>query len=312
MRGADMTVQSIAGSGSILGESPFWWPDEQALYWCDIDGMAILRLDPQGAIRRWPLPSQPGCIAPTDDGRLVVAMRDGLALFDARTSALVRVAGPPYDPALQRFNDGRCDAQGRLHVGTLVDARTPAAGRLYQLDPPARGGGPAQWTVLAGDRVVANGLAFSPDGRRLYWADTRGHRIEVFDRDPVSGALGAPTEWLRFDTREQSGGQRYGGRPDGAAVDVEGAYWVAMYEGSRVLRILPDGRIAREIALPVPAPTMPAFGGPGLRTLFITTARGSPDARGMPSSPLAGTVFRVEVDVPGLPVQPFGVAPFLA
>ncbi|MDE2081295.1 MAG: SMP-30/gluconolactonase/LRE family protein [Burkholderiales bacterium] len=291
-------LQALPAPASLLGESPFWHPDEAALYWCDIPGRALHRYSPAvGAHRQWSLESEPGCCAPLPGGRLLLAMRDGLFGFDPASGRRERLAGAPYDGAQERFNDGKADPQGRLWVGTIYEPRQPPNAALYR------------WAAgrldrIAGGITVSNGLAFSPDGRTMYWADTSAHRVYAFDFDGSDGSLSRRRVHAEFAPRQP--GQAladYGGRPDGAAVDAEGCYWVAMYEGQRLLRLAPDGRLLRELPLPVRCPTMPCFGGPDLRTLFITTARNHRPAEELAAQPLAGRVLSLRVDVPGLPVH---------
>jgi sugar lactone lactonase YvrE len=151
---------------------------------------------------------------------------------------------------------------------------------------------------------ISNGLAWSPDGRTMYWADTYTNIVHAFDFEPDSGELLRRRDFARFPM-EESGRPRddYLGRPDGAAVDVEGCWWVAMYDGQRLLRLSPDGEILRQVHLPVRCPTMPAFGGRDLKTLYITTAREHRPASELAMQPLAGCVLALSVDVPGLPAN---------
>lgn len=283
---------------SLLGESPVWHPDDGALWWSDIPGRMLNRWHAaSGAHRDWPLPCEAGCIAPLPHGQWLLAMRDGLWRFDPASGARERLAEPPYDPARERFNDGKADALGRLWAGTIYEPRDAANAALYRFDK-----GTLQ--RQADGITVSNGLAFSPDARTLYWADTKSHCIHAFDFDLQAGTLSRQREFARFALKAP--GQdlaTYGGRPDGAAVDVEGAYWTAMFEGQRLLRLAPDGRVLREVPLPVRCPTMPCFGGAGLRTLFITTSRENRPADELAGQPWAGCVLRLRVDVPGLPVN---------
>ena len=283
---------------SLLGESPFWHPDEAALYWCDIPGKQLHRWHPESALHKsWSFDSEPGCVAPLPGGALLLAMRDGLFRFDPVSGERRRLCEPPYDVAQERFNDGKADPQGRLWVGTIFEPRTPAAAALYR------------WAAgrlerMAGDVTVSNGLAFSPDGRTMYWADTPTHRVMAHDFDAAAGTLSAPRVLIQFELKQpEQDLSRYGGRPDGAAVDAEGAYWCAMFEGQRLLRIAPDGHVLQEVALPVRCPTMPCFGGSDLRTLYVTTSREKRSAAELAAQPLAGCVLQTRVDVPGLPVN---------
>lgn len=283
---------------SLLGESPFWHPDEQALYWVDIPGKALHRWQPDAAEhRQWDLPSEAGCCAPLPDGRLLLAMRDGLFRFDPASGERERLAAPPYDPAKERFNDGKADAQGRFWVSTIYEPRDQAAAALYCW----RDG---RLHRMAGDLTVGNGLAFAPDGRHLLLADTATHRIDRIALDPVEASLSQRTVWARFPIKTP--GQdlsTYLGRPDGAAMDAEGCYWVALFEGQRLLRLAPDGRVLQVLALPVRCATMPCLGGPDGRTLFVTTSRQGRPAEELARQPWAGCVLQTRVDVPGLPVN---------
>ena len=283
---------------SLLGESPFWHPDEAALYWCDIPGKKLNRWHPGStAHKSWSFDSEPGCVAPLPDGRLLLAMRDGLFRFDPQSGDRHRLSPPPYETKHERFNDGKADPQGRLWVGTIYEPRTSAAAALYCWDGK-------KLQRMAGDVTVSNGLAFSPDGHTLYWADTPSHRVMAYDFNPQAGTLLNPRVLVQFETKVADQDLAlYGGRPDGAAVDAEGAYWCAMFEGQRLLRIAPDGRLLQELRLPVRCPTMPCFGGPDLRTLYITTAREKRPAAELAAQPLAGCVLHMPVDVPGLPVN---------
>jgi sugar lactone lactonase YvrE len=281
-----------------LGESPLWHPGEQALYWCDIPRHRLYRHEPAtGDLRHWPFDTDVASLAPTLDGDLLLAMRDGLWRFNPRSGERERLAPPPYDPATERFNDGKCDPLGRFWVGTIYEPRDPARAALYCLDQ-------GELTRRADGITTSNGLGWSPDGRRMYWSDTKAHRIDCFDVDPADGSLSGRRPFARFAEREA--GQplsAYGGRPDGAAVDVEGAYWVAMFEGARLLRLSPEGRVLREVALPVQCATMPCFGGPDLKTLYITTASDKRPPEELQRQPWAGCVLRLRVEVPGLPVN---------
>lgn len=287
-------LQLASPALSGLGESPLWSVQEQCLYYVDIAEKQVLRLHPDSAaLQRWQLQQEPGCIALIEGGGLLVAQRDGLWRLDISTGDLRQVAQAPYDPARQRFNDGRVDAAGRFWVGTLDDAREPNA-QLYRFDA-------GRFESMAGGIANSNGLAWSPDQRRLYWADTKGHRVWSYEFDLAQGRLGDRELFAAFELR--LAGQAldaYQGRPDGAAVDVEGCYWVAMYEGQRLLRLSPTGQLLTTLELPVRCPTMPCFGGADLRTLYITTARqGRPPAE-LEGQPWAGAVLQLRVEVPGL------------
>jgi sugar lactone lactonase YvrE len=282
---------------SLLGESPLWHPQEAALYWCDIAGRRLNRWDDRRGHDVWPCDSEVACCAPLPGGGLLLARRDGLWQFDPATGRQRRLAAPPYDPATQRFNDGKADPQGRFWVGTLYEPRDRPAAQLYRFEQGAL-------KAMAGDITVSNGLAWSPDGATLYWADTRAHTVYALDFDAIEGSLARRRVFASFAPRQP--GQdlaTYGGRPDGAAMDSEGCYWVAMFEGARVLRLSPAGEVLQQLALPVTCPTMPCFGGADLRTLYITSSRENRPAAELAREPLAGRVLMARVDVPGLPAH---------
>lgn len=298
MREPDPDIRLAVASPSLLGESPFWHPSEGCLYWCDIPGCTLSRVDAAGDdLAQWHFDCEPSSCAPRLDGSLLLAMRDGLWCFDAARGERSLLAPAPYDTTRERFNDGKCDPQGRFWVGTVYEPREPPLAALYCYDD-------GRLERRADGIATSNGLAWSPGGSTMYWSDTRAHAIYAFDFEPGTGTLSNCRAFARFPTKESRQDQlSYGGRPDGAAVDAEGCYWVAMFEGWRLLRLSPAGECVREVSLPVRCPTMPCFGGPDLKTLYITTARqGQPEAE-LAKQPWAGCVLSLLVDVPGLPVN---------
>ena len=291
-------VRVAVAAASLLGESPVWHSREQVLYYCDIPGHRLQRFDPRsGELRHWQFDTDVACLAPALNGTLLLAMRDGLWHFDPVSGERALAAPPPYDLKNERFNDGKCDPQGRFWVGTIYEPREPA---LASLNRFWRG----HIERVIEDVTVLNGLAWSPNGRTMHWSDTKAHTIFAADFDPVSGTISRKRVFASFPKKQP--GQPlddYGGRPDGAAMDVEGCYWAAMFEGQRVVRISPDGDIVREVMLPVRCPTMPCFGGPDLKTLYITSSRENRPAAELIEQPYAGCVLALDVDVPGLPVN---------
>ncbi len=291
-----------------LGESPFWHPQEGRLYWVDIAGRALLRARLDGsAPERWAMPSEPGCIAPARRGGapagLVVVLRERICHAPAWGGALTELARLPLDPATQRANDGKCDPRGRLWVGSIHEPasgpRQPV-GALYCVD--LRGaGGPTVRQVFDGV-TTANGLGWSPDHRTLYFADTPTHAIRAWDCDAQGEPVGAPRTLYRFEGRGEDAAAPYAGRPDGASIDAEGAYWCAAFEGARVLRLSPQGEVLQTLDLPVQCPTMPCLGGADGCELFVTSARGGRSEAELRRLPLSGQVLHTRVAVPGLPV----------
>ena len=278
-----------------------WHPQQQRLYYCDIPGRKLHCFNPaSGELTHWNFETEVASCAPMQGGALLLAMRDGLWRFDPASGERTLLAEPPYDPAKERFNDGKCDPQGRFWVGTIYEPRDPALASLHCFS-----GGKLQ--RKAEGITVSNGLAWSPNGRTMYWSDTKAHTIYTLDFDPASGEIANRRVFASFPLKQA--GQSldgYGGRPDGAAMDVEGGYWAAMFEGQRLLRFSPEGQVVREVKLPVRCATMPCFGGADLKTLYITTARENRPAAELAEQPFAGCVLALEVDVPGLPVNVFG------
>lgn len=279
----------VTGARDGLGECPLWSVREQALYHVDIVAPAIHRDDlDSGESRVLPVSEEVGCIGLARAGGFVAGMRSGLWRLDTTGAQVRQLAANPEDTATSRFNDGRVDRAGRFWAGTLDQTRRNRAAALYRYD--RRGLVPMRDGLL-----TSNGLAFSPDGRWLYHADTPSFTVYRHAFDIESGGIGPAQPWLRVSNRI---GQRF--RPDGAAVDAEGCYWTALYEGGCVRRYSPDAVLLAEYALPVRCPTMVAFGGPDLRTLFVTSARaGRPEAE-LAACPLSGALFSMPVEVPGL------------
>lgn len=275
-----------------LAESPVWSAAEQALWFVDINMHGLHRFDPaSGACRRWTMPAAIGCIARDRDGGLIAALRNGLYRLDLSHGRHRLLAAAPYDTARMRFNDGRCDRQGRFWAGTITDDRQPH-GALYRFD-----GTRFIETKLPGVITTSNGLAWSPDGRILYHADTPTMQVHAYDYNIAAGELSNRRLFLDLTVDNE--------RPDGATVDSAGNYWLALYGAGKVVQFSPAGERLREIHLPAKAPTMPCFGGSDLRTLFITTARQKHTPEELARMPLAGGIFSIGVDIPGLPETPF-------
>lgn len=272
----------------ILGESPIWDEREQALYWVDVRRPAIRRLDhASGHIDTWSMPDLIGSIAFAEEGHLLVALPDRIAMFEPATGKLDSVASPLARIADHRFNDGRCDRQGRFWVGTMHNITRAPEGVLYRLDRE-RG----ELVTVKSGICIPNSLAWSPDGRTMYFADSLKYAIFAYDFDPNSGQMS--NERTFAETREP-------GFPDGSTVDADGYLWNAEFNSSRVVRYAPDGRVDRVIELPVERPTCCAFGGPDLDILFITTTSQRMTDSEMAAQPMAGALLAIDTNIRGLP-----------
>ncbi|MBF9194930.1 SMP-30/gluconolactonase/LRE family protein [Microvirga terrestris] len=273
-----------------LGECPVWSVEEQALYFVDIKGRALHRFKPEtGAHRTIPMPEEIGCIGVRKGGGFIAGFRSGLWLLDAGGSRLQKLADNPEDQRTSRFNDGRVDPAGRFLAGTIDEPKDGGKAHLYRYD--SRGLEP-----LAAGLLTSNGVAFSPDGRTLYHSDTPTFTVWRYDYDAASGEATDKNLFVRLQPTENDRG-----RPDGAAVDAEGCYWTALFEGGRIQRYSPDGLLLAEYPIPARCPTMICFGGPDLKTLYVTSARTSRSENELAALPHSGSLFTMPVDVPGLP-----------
>jgi sugar lactone lactonase YvrE len=301
-----MNWQPLSQDTFALGESPFWHPLEQQLYWVDIPGKKLLRANVyMGTVQMWDMPTEPGCIAPAASGGLVIALRHGV--FRAREwgGALEAVVTLPYDTATVRANDGKCDALGRFWVGTIDEPKASKAAALFSID--CRSGSPVVQRH-AGDALTGNGLAWSPDNRTLYWSDTPNHVVHVWDYDLAANQLSGHRHFVECMPKPAGWAwdvPGYAGRPDGAAVDVEGNYYAAMFEGRGIAKFAPDGTLLAHIPVPAQCPTMPCLGGEDFKTLYVTTARHGRSAEELAQMPMSGAVFSMRVEVAGLPVNFF-------
>lgn len=277
----------------LVGESPVWHAVESALYWVDIDGKSVHRLHPSsGKYSRWNTATEPSAIAVDQDNNLVLATRAGFVYLNTTTGDIEDIVPAPYDTSIVRFNDGRTDPAGRFWVGTMYEPRDQQKAEMYVLD---KGALRLAW---AGGMTNSNGLSFSPDGKTMYHSDTTSHRVDAYDYDVRTGTASNRRNLVTFPDDKKAAD--YGGRPDGAAVDSEGNYWSAMFEGGRLVKLSPAGELLQEIELPVRCPTSVAFGGPDLRTLFVTSASKGRSNAELAQYPHSGKVLAFAVDVPGI------------
>jgi sugar lactone lactonase YvrE len=291
-----MTAEILANLHDEVGESPLWSVAEQALWWVDINGRRLHRLDwATRGTQSWATPQRTGCIALHRDGGLVAAMEQALFHLQPRADGTLDaqpLAGVAHPRDGMRFNDGRCDRLGRFFVGTMVMdmALAAPAGALYRHD--AQGLSAPLLTGL----ITPNGLAFSPDNRRMYLSDSHPSVQRIWAFDLASD--GTPHNRRSFVDMTP-----LPGRPDGAAVDADGGYWICGNDAGLVHRFTPDGRLDRSLPVPVSKPSMCAFVGPALDWLAVTSIR--PAQPAPHEAALAGAVFLLRPGVAGLPETPF-------
>ncbi|MDB5715377.1 MAG: putative gluconolactonase [Sphingomonadales bacterium] len=284
-------ARCVSTTRSVLGEGPVWSVTKQALYWVDIKGLRIHRLDPlTGDAINWPTPFRIGSIAPRRDGGFIGASEHGFVAIDATFSRFDIIADPEASRPGNRFNDGKVDMGGRFWAGTMDDTEEQATGALYRLDADLR------WSLQDDGYRVPNGPAFSPDGRFAYHTDSAErviYRFEIGD----DGNLAAKHEWAHFEQAD--------GHPDGMTVDGEGCLWVAFWDGWCVRQLSTLGETIAMIPLPIQRPTSCAFGGAALDRLFITSATVGLDEAALAAQPLAGGLFVIETGITGCAPPPF-------
>ena len=285
-------LNCVMDAKASLGECPVWSVAEQALYWVDINAPALHRFDPAtGDDTAMAMPESIGCFALRSQGGFVVALRGGIWLAGPDGTLERKIADAPYDPAHHRFNDGRCDPQGRFWAGSMNEQRDADSAALVRVDRDHR------VTLVLRDMMISNGLAWSPDGRTMYHTDTPTRTIHAYDFDAASGLPSHRRVLAHFADATH--------RPDGAAVDSEGCYWTAFYGGGKVARLSPAGAVLAELPVPAQCPTMCAFCGPDLKTLYVTSARQFRSDEELTRLPLSGGLFAMAVAVPGLPEPAF-------
>ncbi|MEB3042977.1 SMP-30/gluconolactonase/LRE family protein [Rhizobium mulingense] len=278
----------VLDAKTSLGECPLWSVAEQLLYFVDIKRGRIHRFDPQAhSLTTLELAEEVGCIGLAAGGGFVAGLRSGIWRIDADGRPVRKLADNPEDQTISRFNDGMVDPVGRFVAGTVDESREKGIAGLYRYD---RNG----LARLADGLLTSNGVAFSPDGRRLYHADTLRYTLYAYDYAPQTGTASNRRVFARF------GGETDKGRPDGGAVDLDGCYWTALFEGGRVQRYSPDGALLAEYPVPVRCPTMVSFGGADMRTLFCTSASVGRSEAGLEAFPLSGGLFAMRTDVAGL------------
>jgi sugar lactone lactonase YvrE len=269
-----------------LGEGPHWDPEQDELIRVDIRRGLLHRWCPaDGTSTTTAVDGELGAVVPRTGGGAVLAVDRTLVLEDPDGAR--RTVAAVDEPADNRFNDCRADAAGRLWAGTMSRSRRPGTAALHRLAP-----GGALEVAIAGT-TLSNGIGWSADGERMFFVDSTTQRIDVLDFDAATGAVSGRRALAAIDPAD--------GLPDGLAVDAEDGVWICLFGGAAVRRYDAAGNLDAVVALPVTNPTCPAFGGPGLATLYVTSARHRLTAEQLAAEPHAGAVLALEPGVAGLP-----------
>ena len=286
-----IAAECVLRTDAILGEGPVWDDREQRLWWVDIERRQLHRFDPgTGEDRAWQLNDRVGFAVPSTRGDWIIGTQRGLMRFDPSDGRTTLVVHPENHLPENRFNDAKCDSAGRLWAGTMGISEAPGLGSLYRID--------GAWRI---ERVVdgvsiSNGLAWSGDGRTMYYIDSPTRRVDAFDFDPANGAVANRRTVIAVDD----------GYPDGMCIDRQDNLWVALWGGWGVgCYDSRSGKRITKVDVPVEAVTSCCFGGPNGDELYMTTASRDLDETGRTRQPLAGSVFRAKPGVSGRPTVMF-------
>jgi sugar lactone lactonase YvrE len=282
-------VEVVTASAAEIGEGPVWDSRSGRLVWVDVLAGRIHHTDVRtGATETTQAPLHVGAVAPRRAGGFVAALQDGFwVVGDGPARRITSIAEAR---AGLRFNDGKCDPAGRFWAGTMAYDQSAGAGALYRLDGDGRA------TRVLDGVTISNGLAWSHDGRAMYYIDTPTQRIDAFSYDPSTGDISERRSVIKVPPGA--------GAPDGMTIDAEGGLWVALWGGSAIHRYV-DERLDRVIRLPVSQPTSCAFGGPDLEELYVTSAWEGLSVPERKAQPLAGALLRVRPGVRGIPPSVF-------
>jgi sugar lactone lactonase YvrE len=283
-------VEPVGDVTAALGEGPYWVPEDDCLLWVDIEGARLHRTYfPSGET----VTDSPGPVSaafPAVGGGILIAGGAALTLlFPAERGGqwVARtIADTPARDGI-RFNDAGVDPAGRVWAGSMHMTEAEPVGELYRLDAGGR------LNPVVKNVTVSNGLGWSPDGSRMYYADSPLRRVDVFDYDPATGEAFARRAFADLSEAE--------GAPDGLTVDADGCVWVAMWGGSALRRFTPEGQPDAVLPVPVSQPTSCAFGGPDLADLYVTSARVGLTDDQLAAQPLAGRLLHVRPGPVGLP-----------
>lgn len=288
---ANYPVKNILEARARLGESTLWDADHNLLYWVDIHNHRIHQFNPATHDDRFfPVGDVVGPIALAGSDRLIIAQRNGIAFFHTQTGQVTPILAVEADKPDNRFNDGKCDPQGRFWFGSI--SQEPHQANLYRYDPDG------SLHLMETELTISNGLGWSPDGTTFYLTDSKPHKIYAYDFDAATGSIANRRTLIDLSDAEFE--------PDGMTIDAEGYLWSAMWNGWCVIRFDPNGKEVLRVQLPVQRPTNCTFGGSQLTELYITTASVGLSQQEIEQGFAAGDLFCVQTDVVGMTVYSFG------
>lgn len=290
-----LEVENICEAQDGLGESPIWVEQERSLYWSDHLGPSIKRMNVDtNELKVWNMPEQVGSFGFRERGGIIAGTNSGFCAIDLENNGFEKIVDPEADLPRNRFNDGKIDRRGRYWCGSMDTEIKEKTAHIYRLDPDFTCRKMAEDFAF----VVSNGIAFDPEDKRMYFGDTYGQAVYVFDFDSEEGRISNRNEFFSLTDRH--------GLVDGATVDTDGYYWFALAQGGKILRLDPKGRVDREIDIPVPNPTCVTFGGEHYETLYVTTARAFLSPEELARFPQSGNLFAIHgLGVKGLPEPKF-------
>lgn len=291
-RSARVSVEVFADLRADVGEAPHWDQRSMTLLFVDLTGGTIFRYDPSGtALDSFSVGQEVGAVVPRRDGGLVLAVRDGIAVASDTGDNFELTAPVERDTPGNRMNDAKCDPAGRLLAGTTAFDFAAQAAALYRIEP--------DWSFdqVVRDVTQSNGIAWSPDGSRMYFVDSATQSVDVFDYDTDTGSAGNRGRLVTIE--------RAHGVPDGMTVDSKGNLWVACFGGGAVRCFSPAGEQLDEVFFPVSQVTSCTFGGPGLADLYVTSAAYHLSAGQLTREPRAGATFVCRPGAAGMPASSF-------
>jgi sugar lactone lactonase YvrE len=282
-------LKTVIEAKAILAEGPLWHPQQQKLYWVDIEKHELHRFDPEkGEDISLDVGQRVSAVVPLkNDSRMLIALEDGIAKVDMTSGSIKPLVDLEKNMPANRCNDGRCDPAGRFWIGTMNLDEKKEAGNLYRINFDY------QVTRILNNVSVSNGMAWSMDHKKMYYIDSPTYLVKAFDYNSETGDISNPHPAITIPKEM--------GTPDGMTIDEEGMLWVAHYGGAQVCRWNPvNGKLVSKIDIPAPHVTSCTFGGAALNTLFITTARENLSDEEINEYPLSGSVFAIKVGVRGV------------